>query len=113
MCGGSGSAPAFPCIRPADCTIGSPGPAITPTPPCGCSWGRTTRKCPHDRCQDLIRTAAARGHDVEFVSYRGATHSFDDPGRRRQSVAANARATEDVRERLGAFFDEALAPRTP
>lgn len=75
--------------------------------------GTDDEEVSHDRCRDLIRTAEARGHDVEFVSYRGATHSFDDPGRRRQSVAANARATEDVRERLGAFFDEALAPRAP
>lgn len=73
--------------------------------------GTDDEEVSHDRCRDLIRTAGARGHDVEFVSYRGATHSFDDPGRRRQSVAANARATADVRERLGAFFDEALAPR--
>ncbi len=73
--------------------------------------GTDDEEVSHDRCRDLIRTAGARGHDVEFVSYRGATHSFDDPGRRRQSVVANARATADVRERLGAFFDEALAPR--
>lgn len=75
--------------------------------------GTEDEEVSHDRCRDLIGTARARGHDVEFVSYRGATHSFDDPGRRRQSVAANARATADVRERLGAFFDQALAPRAP
>ncbi|MDY6922872.1 MAG: dienelactone hydrolase family protein [Pseudomonadota bacterium] len=75
--------------------------------------GTEDEEVSHDRCRDLIGTARARGHDVAFVSYRGATHSFDDPGRRRQAVAANARATADVRERLGAFFDEALAPRAP
>ncbi len=75
--------------------------------------GTDDEEVSHDRCRDLIGIARARGHDVEFVSYRGATHSFDDPGRRRQSVAANARATADVRERLGAFFDAALAPRAP
>lgn len=75
--------------------------------------GTDDEEVSHDRCRDLIRTARADGHDVEFVSYRGATHSFDDPGRRRQSVAANARATAEVRERLGVFFDEALAPRAP
>ena len=75
--------------------------------------GTEDEEVSHDRCRDLIRTARARGQDVEFISYRGATHSFDDPGRRRQSVAANARATADVRERLGVFFDEALAPRAP
>ena len=73
--------------------------------------GTDDEEVSHDRCRDLIRTAGARGQDVTFTSYRGATHSFDDPGRRRQSVAANARATADVRQKLGEFFDEALAPR--
>lgn len=73
--------------------------------------GTDDEEVSHDRCRDLIRTAGARGQDVTFTSYRGATHSFDDPGRRRQSVAANARATADVRHKLGEFFDEALAPR--
>ncbi|MBA4804905.1 MAG: dienelactone hydrolase family protein [Brevundimonas sp.] len=73
--------------------------------------GTDDEEVSHDRCRDLIGTARARGHDVEFTSYRGATHSFDDPGRRRQSVAANARATADVRQKLGEFFDAALAPR--
>lgn len=75
--------------------------------------GTDDEEVSHDRCRDLIGTARARGQDVEFLSYRGASHSFDDPGRRRQGVAANARATADVRERLGVFFDEALAPRAP
>ena len=75
--------------------------------------GDADEEVSHDRCRDLIGRARARGQDVEFISYRGATHSFDDPGRRRQGVPANARATEDVRERLGLFFDEALAPRAP
>ena len=73
--------------------------------------GTDDEEVSHDRCRDLIGTARARGHDVEFTSYRGATHSFDDPGRRRQSVSANARATADVRQKLGEFFDQALAPR--
>tara|TARA_R110002167_G_scaffold17426_19_gene66569 strand:- start:1429 stop:1590 length:162 start_codon:yes stop_codon:yes gene_type:complete len=34
-------------------------------------------------------------------------------GRRRQSVAANARATADVREQAEIFFAKALAPRQP
>lgn len=75
--------------------------------------GTEDEEVSHDRCRDLIGTARARGQDVEFTSYRGATHSFDDPGRRRQGVAANARATADVREKLGDFFDQALAPRAP
>ena len=75
--------------------------------------GTDDEEVSHDRCRDLIGTARARGHDVSFISYRGASHSFDDPGRRRQGVAANARATADVREQAAIFFAEALAPRLP
>jgi dienelactone hydrolase len=75
--------------------------------------GTDDEEVSHDICRDLIGTARARGHDVTFTSYRGASHSFDDPGRRRQSVAANARATADVREQAAVFFAEALAPRQP
>tara|TARA_R110002051_G_scaffold3195_8_gene17340 strand:- start:816 stop:1730 length:915 start_codon:yes stop_codon:yes gene_type:complete len=75
--------------------------------------GTDDEEVSHDRCRDLIGTARARGHDVTFTSYRGASHSFDDPGRSRQGVPANARATADVREQAAAFFAEALAPRQP
>lgn len=75
--------------------------------------GTEDEEVSHDRCRDLIGASRARGHAVSFTSYRGATHSFDDPGRRRQSVPANARATADVREQAAIFFNEALAPRQP
>lgn len=75
--------------------------------------GTDDEEVSHDRCRDLIGTARARGNDVTFTSYRGASHSFDDPGRRRQAVAANARATADVREQAALFFAGALAPRQP
>ena len=75
--------------------------------------GTEDEEVSHDRCRDLIGTSRARGHSVTFTSYRGATHSFDDPGRRRQDVPANARATADVREQAALFFNEALAPRQP
>lgn len=73
--------------------------------------GTADEEVSHDRCRDLIGASRARGNDVTFTSYRNATHSFDDPGRTRQGVPANARATTDVREKLGEFFDQALAPR--
>lgn len=67
----------------------------------------------HDRCQALVAASAAAGSPITFHSYEGATHSFDDPGRRRQSVPANAMATQDVRRRAEVFLAEALAPRQP
>lgn len=75
--------------------------------------GTEDEEVSHDRCRDLIGASRARGHPVAFTSYRGATHSFDDPGTRRQSVPANARATADVRIEAALFFEEALAPRQP
>ena len=75
--------------------------------------GTDDEEVSHDRCRDLIGTSRARGNDVDFTSYRGASHSFDDPGRQRQSVPANARATADVRQQAAIFFAEALAPRQP
>lgn len=70
--------------------------------------GTADEEVSHDRCQTFA--AAAHG-SVVFHSFVGASHTFDDPGRRRQSVPANAEATRAVRERAAQFFDEALAPR--
>ena len=78
--------------------------------------GTADEEVSHDRCRDFARGAnrernGKQGAPVVFESYAGASHSFDDPGTRRQSVPANARATRMVRERLATFFETALAPR--
>lgn len=49
-----------------------------------------------ERCAGLVARGQRAGSDIRMTVYRGATHSFDDPGRRRQSVAANAEATADA-----------------
>jgi len=59
-------------------------------------------------CQELVARSRKLGSDVELTVYPGATHSFDDPGKKRQSVPANAEAAEDAREKAGAFFDRLL-----
>ena len=41
---------------------------------------------------------------IEFVLYTGAEHDFDDPGNKKQSVAANRKAKEDSMRRAEAFF---------
>lgn len=64
-----------------------------------------------ESCQRLVERARAAGAPVELTVYEGAAHGFDDPSRSRQSVAANASATQDVRRRLGVFFETQLAPR--
>ena len=45
---------------------------------------------------------------VEVVWYDGATHDFDDPGKSRQSVAANAQAKADSMARSSRLIDTAL-----
>ena len=48
------------------------------------------------------------GADVEIRLYEGATHGFDDPGRSRQDVKANATANADARTRALDFFASQL-----
>jgi dienelactone hydrolase len=57
------------------------------------------------QCRALLERA--RG-DVQIRFYEGATHDFDDPGRSRQSVSANAQARKDVVQRASEFFAEQL-----
>jgi len=58
------------------------------------------------KCRELLDDADG---DIQSKFYRGATHDFDDPGRRRQRVAANARARDDVIRRATEFFGKQLA----
>jgi carboxymethylenebutenolidase len=54
-------------------------------------------------CARLVRAAKAAGGDIEIKIYPGATHSFDDPGVKRQSNPDNAAATDDAVPAIGAF----------
>ena len=60
------------------------------------------------RCGALVEKSRAQGADVEIRLYEGATHGFDDPGRNRQSVKANATANADAQTRALDFFAEQL-----
>jgi dienelactone hydrolase len=59
-------------------------------------------------CQRFAADVGARGGEVQFVLYEGAHHSYDDPGRRKQSHAPNRDAMLDTQRRAAAFFDEHL-----
>lgn len=60
------------------------------------------------RCAELVERSRARGGDITFMLYPGATHDFDDPGTNRRSVKANAAATDDAIPRAKAFFASVL-----
>jgi dienelactone hydrolase len=57
-------------------------------------------------CQRFAVAAQARGAPVDFVIYEGAQHSFDDPGKTKQSHGPNRLAIEDSKRRAEMFFVE-------
>lgn len=63
------------------------------------------------RCTALVEDSRAHGGDIEMRLYPGATHDFDDPGRKRQGVAANAAAKRDAMARALVFFGAAVEGR--
>jgi dienelactone hydrolase len=72
--------------------IGSEDEEVTPAP-----------------CRQLAQQTQARGiSHFDLVWYEGATHSFDDPDRRRQSIEANRAARTDSMRRSEAFFRQHL-----
>jgi len=54
-------------------------------------------------CKRLVDAAHALGADTAIMIYPGATHDFDDPGKKRQSVEANAAAKADAVPKALAF----------
>lgn len=65
-------------------------------------------------CRDFHERMRSRGEPVEFVLYSGAHHSYDDPGRTKQSHEPNKIAMHDSLRRAEEFFALHLgtAPRT-
>jgi carboxymethylenebutenolidase len=60
-------------------------------------------------CRELAERTVGRGvSHFELVWYDGATHSFDDPGVRRQSLQANLTARSDSMVKAEQFFQRQL-----
>jgi len=64
-----------------------------------------------EACEKFAKKAKDGGADLRYHIYPGAEHNFDDPGKKKQSVAANAHATEDAMRRAEKFFGEQLVAR--
>ncbi|WP_089025436.1 dienelactone hydrolase family protein [Bradyrhizobium mercantei] len=58
-----------------------------------------------ERCQDVAGRSVAAGSRIDVVVYPGATHDFDDPGRKRQSNPANSAALKDAMVRAIAITE--------
>jgi carboxymethylenebutenolidase len=55
-------------------------------------------------CHRTLDAAEANGSPIKVIDYAGATHDFDDPGSKRQSIEANRAAREDVLRRAPGLF---------
>jgi carboxymethylenebutenolidase len=59
-------------------------------------------------CQELVDKSKARGADITYTLYLGATHDFDDPADGRQNVPANVAAKKDATQKAVAFAASVL-----
>jgi dienelactone hydrolase len=55
-------------------------------------------------CHRVLDPARINGSPIDIVDYAGATHDFDDPGKKRQSIEANQDAQQDVLRRAPELF---------
>ncbi len=60
------------------------------------------------RCRRFVEASRAIGGNISIRIYDGASHGFDDPGRRRQRIRANAEAAEDAMQRARRFVSGLL-----
>jgi len=70
--------------------------------------GTADQETSASRCAALVERSRKLGGDIAITLYRGATHGFDDPSRKRQRNPANAAATEDAVGRARDFFAQHL-----
>jgi carboxymethylenebutenolidase len=75
--------------------------------------GTADEEVSYRRCRDLVEASRKAGGDIEIKLYQGAAHGFDDPGRNRQSVKANADAKADSMALAQRFFAQQLVEGPP
>jgi carboxymethylenebutenolidase len=80
--------------------------SYTPYAPVRVLIGTADEEVLPDRCKALVGESRGRGSDIELALYRDATHDFDDPGRRRQSVAANVAAYGEATKLAAQFMGQ-------
>ena len=56
------------------------------------------------KCETLVEGSRNSGNNIEITVYPDATHDFDDPGLKRQSVPANVAATADATAKVASFM---------
>ncbi|SKB37734.1 dienelactone hydrolase family protein [Sphingopyxis flava] len=61
-------------------------------------------------CEKLVSRSRKMGGDIELTTFKGATHSYDTPTKRRQSVQANAEAKAATETDILVFLAVTLKP---
>jgi Dienelactone hydrolase and related enzymes len=61
-------------------------------------------------CEKLVARSRKMGGDIELTTFKGATHSYDTPTKRRQSVKANAEAKAATETDILVFLAATLKP---
>jgi carboxymethylenebutenolidase len=87
------------------------GDGYRPYAPVRVFHGTADEETSYRRCRALVERSQKAGGDIAITLYPGATHGFDDPGRARQSIAANRKAKDDATARALRFFAERVAVR--
>ena len=72
--------------------------------------GTEDEEVSYRNCEKLASANRTAGGDLEFVSYAGATHSYDTPTPKRTAIAANVDAAADTKLRAEAFFKRFAEP---
>jgi dienelactone hydrolase len=71
-------------------------PVVSTTAPITMFLGSDDEEVSPTICQHVADRSRAAGTRIDVTLYQGATHDFDDPGEKRQSVPANAAAKDDA-----------------
>jgi carboxymethylenebutenolidase len=80
-------------------------PALTTGAPVTLFLGSDDEEVSPARCLDFAKRSRDAGSNIEALLYQGATHGFDDPSRRHQSVQGNRAALDDVSKRAIALVE--------
>ncbi|MFD0613598.1 dienelactone hydrolase family protein [Bradyrhizobium sp. GCM10027634] len=82
-------------------------PAVSTSTPITMFLGSDDEEVSPDICQHVAERSRAAGTPIDAILYPGATHDFDDPGEKRQSVPGNVAAKADAMSRVIAIVNAA------
>jgi dienelactone hydrolase len=74
-------------------------PVVSTTAPVAMFLGSDDEEVSPATCQHVAERSRAAGTNIDVTLYPGATHDFDDPGGKRQSVPGNQAAKQDAMQR--------------